>query len=288
MEGTGGTGGPGCGARGRQGLAEAGGADTTASQISHVIYRGHFSRCPKNVAIPTTQMQCLNNSSRNYVRNYWLSAIAGHQGNAPSNIRHEGPTGVKGAGGPGCGAHGRWRGLAGQRGDTPSHTPAHRVPLAWRAQEGAGGTYRGADGRRRGLAGLRDDAPSEAHCADVSRAGRRPPAHTAAGHNGARPLVGTQNRPTPQRPGGSDNQREGLNAGSRRCRDHRDHFPDGRSKCQAWMRCPWRCLPCVGLRRKRWKSGWSTHQRSRRWFRRSRPGSGSEPAVRRTPGCQCH
>ena len=59
---------PGRGARGRQGLAEAGGADTTASQISHVIYRGHFSRCPKNVAIPTTQMQCLNESSRNYVR----------------------------------------------------------------------------------------------------------------------------------------------------------------------------------------------------------------------------
>ena len=114
------------------------------------------------------------------------------------------------------------------------------------------------------------------------------PAHTAAGHNGARPLVGTQIRPTPQGPGGSDNQREKLSAGSRRCRDHRDHFPDGRSKCRAWMRCPWRCLPCVGLRRKRWKSGWSTHQRSRRWFRRSRPGSGSEPAVRRTPGCRCH
>ena len=137
VEGTGGTGGPGCGARERwRGLAEAGGADTTASQISHVIYRGHFSRCPKNVAIPTTQMQCLNNSSRNYVRNYWLSAIAGHQGNAPSNIRHEGPTGVKGAGGaggPGCGAHGRWRGLAGLRGDAPSEA-------------------RGADGSRAGAA----------------------------------------------------------------------------------------------------------------------------------------
>ena len=32
--------------------AEAGGTHTTASQISHVIYRGHFSRCPKNVGIP--------------------------------------------------------------------------------------------------------------------------------------------------------------------------------------------------------------------------------------------
>ena len=49
--------------------AEAGGTDTTASQISHVIYRGHFSRCPKNVAIPTMQIRCLNESSRNYVRN---------------------------------------------------------------------------------------------------------------------------------------------------------------------------------------------------------------------------
>ena len=33
-------------------MAEAGGTETTASQISHVIYRGYFSRCPKNVGIP--------------------------------------------------------------------------------------------------------------------------------------------------------------------------------------------------------------------------------------------
>ena len=37
-----------------------GSGDTTATHISHVIYRGHFSRHPKNVAIPTTQIQCLN------------------------------------------------------------------------------------------------------------------------------------------------------------------------------------------------------------------------------------
>ena len=80
VEGAGGTGGPGGCTRERRGLASRVGDDTTTSQISHVIYRGHFSRCPKNVAIPTIQMQCLNNSSRNYVRNYWLSAIAGHQG----------------------------------------------------------------------------------------------------------------------------------------------------------------------------------------------------------------
>ncbi len=47
--------------------------------------------------------------------------------------------------------------------------------------EGAGGTCRGAGGRWRGLAGLRADAPSKARSADGERAGRRPPAHTAAG-----------------------------------------------------------------------------------------------------------
>ena len=52
-----------------QAAAPAGGNDTTACQISHVIYRGHFSRCPKNVAIPTMQIRSLNESSRNYVRN---------------------------------------------------------------------------------------------------------------------------------------------------------------------------------------------------------------------------
>ena len=58
----------------------------------------------------------------------------------------EGATGVEGAGGtrgPGCGARGRWRGLA----------------------------------------GLRDDAPSEARGAGGSRAGRRPRAHQAARPN---------------------------------------------------------------------------------------------------------
>ena len=241
-----------------------------------------------------------------------LTAVPTSGGTWPgSEMTHQaeaaGVEGTGGTGGPGCGARGRWRGLAAQ------NTATSRVGAE--GAGGTGGTCCGARGRWRGLAGLRDNAPSEARGADVSRAGHRPrahkaarpagqharhpehqwghkqpvpPAHTAAGHNGARPLVGTQNRPNPQGPGGSDNQREGLNAGSRRCRDHRDHFPDGRSKCRAWMRCPWRCLPCAGLRRRRWKSGWSIRQRSRRWFRRSRPGSGSEPAVRRTPGCRCH
>ena len=49
-----------------------------------------------------------------------------------------------------------------------------------RGAEGIGGPGHGARGRWRGLAGLRDDAPSEARSADGSRAGRRPRAHQAA------------------------------------------------------------------------------------------------------------
>ena len=45
---------------------------------------------------------------------------------------------------------------------------------------GIGGPGCGARGRWRGLAGLRGDAPSEARGADGSRAGRRPRAHQAA------------------------------------------------------------------------------------------------------------
>ena len=53
----------------------------------------------------------------------------------------------------------------------------------------AGGPGCGARGWRRGLAGLRGDAPSEARGADGSRAGRRPRAHHAARptHHAARP-----------------------------------------------------------------------------------------------------
>ena len=39
---------------------------------------------------------------------------------------------------PGRSARG-WRGLAGQRGDAPNHTPAHPAPLVWRAPEGPEG-----------------------------------------------------------------------------------------------------------------------------------------------------
>ena len=53
----------------------------------------------------------------------------------------------------------------------------------------------GAGGRGRGLAGLRGDAPSEARSADGSRTGRRPPAHTAAGPDGARNTRGATGNP---------------------------------------------------------------------------------------------
>ena len=61
---------------------------------------------------------------------------------------------------------------------------------------GGVGTCCGAGGRWRGMAGLRDDAPSEARGADGSRAGRRPPAHTAAGASGARNTSGATSNTT--------------------------------------------------------------------------------------------
>ena len=63
------------------------------------------------------------------------------------------------------------------RGEAPKHAPVHQAPQMWRVPVGPGC---GAGGRWQGLAGLRDDAPSEARGADGSRAGRRPPAHKAA------------------------------------------------------------------------------------------------------------
>ena len=104
---------------------------TAPKQKSHVISLGHFSRPPENVAIPTFSIQCLKYLQGNYVRHCWGTTPVSHTEEA---------TGVKGTGGPGCGARGRWRGLA----------------------------------------GLRGDAPSEARGADGSRAGRRPRAQPAA------------------------------------------------------------------------------------------------------------
>ena len=60
---------------------------------------------------------------------------------------------------------------------------SHRHPDRLEAAARPAGPGRGAGGRRQGLAGLRDDAPSAARGADGERAGRRPPAHTAARPN---------------------------------------------------------------------------------------------------------
>ena len=46
--------------------------------------------------------------------------------------------GAGGTGGPGCGARGRWQGLAGLRDDAPSNI-SDLAPLVWRAPEGPEG-----------------------------------------------------------------------------------------------------------------------------------------------------
>ena len=74
------------------------------------------------------------------------------------------------------GGGGAWPGFETTRPATHSDTSAAGAESAG----GSGGPGCGARGRRRGLAGLRDDAPSEARGADGSRAGRRPRAHQAA------------------------------------------------------------------------------------------------------------
>ena len=78
------------------------------------------------------------------MRNWWLAAIAGLQGNAPSSIP-EGPIGVEGAGGigrpgcgtgeigrPGCGA----RGLRHSWAVGPDNEPKRRAKLAARTARG--------------------------------------------------------------------------------------------------------------------------------------------------------
>ena len=101
--------------------------------------------------------------------------------------------GVEGAKGICRCARGRWRGLSGLRGDAPNHTSVDQAPPVWRAPEGPEGT-----------GGLRDRPLRAAGSrVAISRAGRRPPAHTAAGPSGARNTSGatsnTTAAPTTQR-----------------------------------------------------------------------------------------
>ena len=70
-------------------------------------------------------------------------AWPGFEATRRATHQQPGPTGAEGAGGtrgPGCGARGRWRGLAGLRGDAPSEA-------------------RGADGERAGRRPRRSQAP---------------------------------------------------------------------------------------------------------------------------------
>ena len=141
--------------------------------------------------IPTTKLQTMKHIRENCMRNYWVAAGPGRASRRRTepHISTPGTTGAKGARGTCRSAGGRRRGLA-----------EHTRTTSTTGVEGAGGTCRGAGGRRRGLAGLRDDAPSEARSADGSRAGRRPPAHTAAEPSGAQNTRGApSNQATTQR-----------------------------------------------------------------------------------------
>ena len=143
-----------------------------------------------------TATQAARRGSRAWLRCPWAAAgLAGLRDDAPSHRSATSAAGVEGAGGTCRGAGGRRLGLAGLRADAPSHTPATQ--------------RRRCEGRRRDLprcrwavAGpgraSRRRAEPKARGADGSRAGRRPPAHTAAGPSGTRPPVGTQNRPAPR------------------------------------------------------------------------------------------
>ena len=92
----------------------------------------------------------------------WAVAGPGRASRRRTKQAPEGMEGAGGNGGPGCGARGRWRGLA----------------------------------------GLRDDAPSEARRADGSRAGRRPRARQAARPTQPGPAPGTPARPQTTKPPG--------------------------------------------------------------------------------------
>ena len=71
---------------GRQGQAAvpAGDDDTTASQISHAIRLEEVSTISENVAIPTLLIHDSKEPRGNCMRNCWLTAIAGFQGDISS------------------------------------------------------------------------------------------------------------------------------------------------------------------------------------------------------------
>ena len=146
-------------------------------------------------------------------------------------------------------------------------------------------------------------AEPKARGADGSRAGRRPPARTAAGASGARNTRGAtqQHSHTVAGPSGARNtssaqhtsgatrhlgitkppgptgagrlsQYQRLIAGPQQCRGLRGRSPGERWKYRAWRQRPSRFPPCGDPRRRRWRSAWPSRRRSRRRCLRSRPG----------------
>ena len=146
-------------------------------------------------------------------------------------------------------------------------------------------------------------AEPKARGADGSRAGRRPPARTAAGASGARNTRGAtqQHSHTVAGPSGARNtssaqhtsgatrhlgitkppgptgagrlsQYQKLISGPRQCRGLRGRSPGERWKYRAWRQRPSRFPPCGDPRRRRWRSAWPSRRRSRRRCLRSRPG----------------
>ena len=65
--------------------AEVGGADTTASRISHAIPRSTNRHKLKNRRISRIRTQTPTCAHGKCMRNCWLTAIAGHQGDAPNH-----------------------------------------------------------------------------------------------------------------------------------------------------------------------------------------------------------
>ena len=208
----------------------AGSGDTAASQISHVIYLGHFSRHPKNVAIPTRQIQCLNKPWRNYVRSCWLTARTEVQaatrrhwcrGHRRARLR------CPWAAGPGQATHihpARLEAAAGPAG--PGRTTSRRAeqhqPRRPHRCEGCrrdrGGPGCSARGRRRGLAGQRGDA--QPHISDQAPLVWRAP-EGPEGTGGLRGAAPNEVR-TPSLAGGRDLRRPEHPWG------HKQHQQSGR------------------------------------------------------------
>ena len=76
-------------------------------------------KCTKNTHFPPAKAITVSIPHRH--KQAKATMVSGHRATWPT--------------GPGCGARGRRRGLAGQQADVPGHTSAHQSPLAWRAPE---------------------------------------------------------------------------------------------------------------------------------------------------------